>query len=281
MIHDYFTLRRFATQSLLVVAAALAGGGCGERQPKGQVVAVVNGAEITIAELNEEARSRGIAAADDPRARSALLEELIDRKLLVEQARDGKLDQSPEHLLAVRRLEEMALAQQLLAERMGEDAVRPPNSMEEYIRANPNGFENRALVTLDLLQVGEIRDPRLRLALSKARSMEAIEALLAGTAVKPLRRTETWDTATPPSRVQLGTLRLASGDLFILPYEGGLLAGKVIARVPQPVAPEQRLPLARQLIQRQRAERLFEQLVRHARSAAKVSYQADFGPTAS
>jgi len=93
--------------------AALAG--CDGGPVSGQVVAVVDGEEITIPELNAEARARGLVIGTDRALRDRVLQDLIDRKLLVQAALDRKLDRTPDHLLAKRRSDEMLLANELIA----------------------------------------------------------------------------------------------------------------------------------------------------------------------
>jgi hypothetical protein len=97
-----------------IIACFLLGAGCEQAGPRGQVVAVVNGEEITTAALNEEAKARNILDAARPAVRAALLQDLVDRKLLAQKAIEQKLDRSPRHLVAVEGMKEVLLAQDLL-----------------------------------------------------------------------------------------------------------------------------------------------------------------------
>src|SRR4051812_43089213 len=109
-------------RTLLIGSAAtlaFVSASCNKAEPKGQVVAVANGEEITVAELNEEARSRGLSIGNDSAARGRVMRDLVDRKLLAQQAVRDKIDRSPEHLITARRLNELLLAQELVAARRG------------------------------------------------------------------------------------------------------------------------------------------------------------------
>lgn len=68
------------------LAVALAVSGC-QKKAEGQTVAVVNGEEITAGELNDAmSNDQSLAGASTKDARTAELQKLVDRKLLVQQA---------------------------------------------------------------------------------------------------------------------------------------------------------------------------------------------------
>jgi hypothetical protein len=63
------------------------------RKAQGQTVAIVNNEEITAGDLNSELTSASnLAGADTKQARVAVLQKLINRKLLVQQAKSDGLD---------------------------------------------------------------------------------------------------------------------------------------------------------------------------------------------
>jgi len=86
-----------AIAAMLLVAACDKGGSA----PKGQVVAQVNGQDITLSELNAELLANKVPAdSDDKAATQLILQRLIARKLLVEHARDEKLDKNRVYIVA-------------------------------------------------------------------------------------------------------------------------------------------------------------------------------------
>ena len=87
-----------------ILTLALALGAC-HRKAEGQVVAVVNGDEVTSSELNAELQGANLPPdMDKDEARSKVLQSLIDRRLLPQQARAGGLDETPEFLNKQRQL---------------------------------------------------------------------------------------------------------------------------------------------------------------------------------
>lgn len=98
----------------LLLATGLVVAGCSS-EPMGQVVATIDGKEVTRRELQAELDAEGSAFTADPRTRAAALEGVIDRKLLAEAARRALVDRMPTFQAAVLRDRERLLAQSLLA----------------------------------------------------------------------------------------------------------------------------------------------------------------------
>lgn len=127
--------RTIALASLALLAA------CREAQPTGQVLATVDGHDITDTELAAEAR-----AAPAPRAE--LLERLIDRALLASAAHRREADLSPTYLADMRRARALLLADslrwQIAAHLPAPDDMRA----RAYVAAHPWAYADRAQVTL-------------------------------------------------------------------------------------------------------------------------------------
>src|SRR5437763_8427667 len=92
-----------------VVACAILVSGC-QRKAEGQTVAVVNGQEITVPELNFALGQAKIPESADKNAvRSQILQQLVDRQLLADQAKSEGIDKSPEYLNRQRQADEQLL----------------------------------------------------------------------------------------------------------------------------------------------------------------------------
>ena len=256
------------------VPLLLALAACSEAVPQGQVIAVVDGTEVTLAELNEEGRSRGLDIANDRGNRDALLRELVERKLLVKQAEAREVDRSPDFLLAERRMREILLGQQLLAKAAREKGPVTDNQLRRFIAANPLAFGAREVVRVEAATLTPPPALPLRQALAQAPNRAAMQRLLAGAKVQAAFMAETWDSAAPPH----GLAGWPSGTTFLLERGGALVVGQVLARQPQPVPPDQQLPVARAMVERQRAEQALATIVDAARETAEISYQPDYAP---
>jgi EpsD family peptidyl-prolyl cis-trans isomerase len=261
-----------------IAASFLLAVACDQGAPKGQVIAVVNGDEITIAELNEEARARNVAGANEPAVRGALLQDLIDRKLLAQKAVQEKLGRSQQHLIASHRMKEVLLAQQLLGS--SERGLRPPTETElqAFIDANASAFTRRTILSVDQITFPRPSDPALVRRIEAAETLGAIEALLLQAALPPERLVKTWDSAILPGAVIGRLLASKPGKPFLLPHGNLLIAGEVLSSVAQPMEAEQRLRLANERLMAERKDRWMRQMLERLRAGAQISHQGGFAP---
>lgn len=239
----------------------------------------MNGTEITVAELNEEARARGLPIGHDSALKAALVQELVDRKLLVEAAREAEFDRQPSYLLARRRSDEIILAQQMLAAAIGTGGV-PDGELRKYIAANPAAFEQRALLSVDQLTISAAVPAGLRQALAEAPTTERMQQLASAAGVPTSRTQETVDSANALDPRAQALARLRAGQSFVLQQPGRLVAGKVVSMLPQPVPEEQQLQVARDRLKQQQTQAVLDSMLQELRPGARVQYQPGFEPVA-
>lgn len=136
---------RTVLAGLLTLLAA----GCGS-EPGGQVVATLDGTEITRREVLVEVREAQLAGPD---AERTALERLIDRKLLVAGAREMLVDRSPEFQIGIWRDREMALAA-LMEDRLAAQQPAPDAaSIAQMIAAEPHRYLARKQAVVDRVEV--------------------------------------------------------------------------------------------------------------------------------
>lgn len=129
----------------LALALALLAGACGRSAPApapaGQVVARVDGVEITRRELAFELEAdpqwRGLGGIA---AQRGALAALVERKLLAAAAQRAQVDRDPDFLLARRRMGEQLLAARLADRLADETAVPDEAALDRFIGANPALF---------------------------------------------------------------------------------------------------------------------------------------------
>ena len=87
---------------LLAVSIGLSSCGLGEKKDASQVAAKVNGAEITVHQINQVlSHSTGVTPENADKARKEILEHLIVQELAVAKATDSKLDRTPDVIMAL------------------------------------------------------------------------------------------------------------------------------------------------------------------------------------
>jgi EpsD family peptidyl-prolyl cis-trans isomerase len=129
-------------------AAALAG--CGRKDQavsRGQVVAHVGDEDVTVQELENEFRLANVPVdkQKDPAIVKQVLNELVLRKYLEQQALNAKLDREPGVLLELLRARTQVLASAYLSRQI---AAKPITQIDvdTYIANNPLKFANRKLL---------------------------------------------------------------------------------------------------------------------------------------
>jgi EpsD family peptidyl-prolyl cis-trans isomerase len=263
----------------LLIIALPAVSACSEKKPEGQVVAVVDGEEITIAELNHEAEAQGAGNPSQPAVREAMLQQIIDRKLLASQAAEKGLDRSSDYLLASRRSNETLLASLLMRKVVGTEEPYDAD-IEAFVNKNPAMFAQRRLFVVDQLEFGRPGDPALGRRIEAAKSIDEMEALLAAAGVQRQRARKTWDSAQLPAELTKKLLSLGTGEPFVIVSTNPLIAGQLLSSSAAPVPAKAQRALAAQGLKQERSARSVEAWLENSRKGADIKYQKGFEPRA-
>ena len=131
----------------VLLATVILAAGCGEskdKAPASQTAAKVNGDEVTVHQINAElqraTRGAPLQGANAEAASKRILEGLIDQTLLVQQAKEAKLDRDPTVLQALESARRQILAQAYIDRQA---AASPPtqDEIKAFYAKNPDLFE--------------------------------------------------------------------------------------------------------------------------------------------
>ena len=114
---------------------------------EGQVLARVNGDEISVHQLNfalTQGQARSPSAADQ----AALLDKMIDRQLAIQQALEKKLDRRPEVMLRLEEARRDILAAAYATELSAAVAAPTDGDVANYYRDHPGLFSERKVFRL-------------------------------------------------------------------------------------------------------------------------------------
>jgi peptidyl-prolyl cis-trans isomerase C len=258
--------------------AMLALSGC-KRQATGQVAAVVNGEEITLAELNQEMGGAQTPANVDKKAiQRAALQKIIDRRLVAQVAREDGIDKQPEYLARERQADEMLLIQ-MLGQKLNR-AARVPDAaaIDKYIADNPTTFGQRTLYKLDRIQFMLPKDPTPLQAIKDDHSMDAVIARLNSLGIKFERGPSGLDSAQIPPPVLARIKALPPGEPFAVPSGNTMSVAVITGSEQQPFVGADARPVALERLRVQNLQTTLAERLKAARSSAKIEYQQGFSP---
>jgi EpsD family peptidyl-prolyl cis-trans isomerase len=260
--------------SFAACAIVLAAAGCKAHAPTGQVVATVNGKEITGQDLLAEARASGAQGHQDPRP---ILQRVIARELLAQYAHDHKLDAYPGYPSDVLRIQQTFLAQKTL-----QTVVKPPTTpsasdIAAFETAHPYMFANRMRLQTDQIRFQTADNMK---SLAGVGDMQALVSRLKSLNTPFDRQTRTLDTAQLPAPLADKIVAAPTGELLLI-REGETVLGIVVqARDPVAAPPDQQAAIAAQLMAAASNQSQVDAEVNRLRAQAKITYQPNFAPPA-
>lgn len=278
------------TSGLVVVgvSAALLLGGCdqikkltGGGKPSGQVVATVNGAEITSLELRSELGGFG---SRDPEvmklAQQQALQQIIMRKLLAQEAKKEKLDKSTDYTLQQHRAEEGLLAG--LYQRKISAAIAQPDrqAAQSYVAGHPDMFGNRRVYFVNqvIAAPNNVAPDRLR----PLKTLDAVRALMEAEGIQYQENAVVLDTlSTNPDLVALIN-RMPANEIFVVPQQGSLIFNQITGQRATPFQGDMANAYATNVLRTTAAQTTFAKKIEAIRKAAesKIVYSDAYKPPA-
>jgi len=245
--------------------------------PKGQVVATVDGQEVTLAELQAEL---GGNASAPKAAQQAALQRIIARDLLAKAAHDQKLDQTPEFAVLLQRAKS-DLAASLLERKMAGE-VPPPtkDDADRFVEDHPTMFAQRQLIVLDQVQAPPSRDINLLRALQPLKDLGQAEQTLDSRGVPHQRTMTTLDTLNLDPRMAEQIEKATSDDLLIFAGPRSLSVNQVKETHSMPFTGETASQYALRLLTNQRSQEAVQKQAQNIVLAAqdKIKYNPEFQP---
>ncbi len=260
------------------VAAGLLLTGC-HKEPKGQIVAIVNGDEVSQQELNAELQGVKIPdSADRDVLRRQILQRLVDRKLIVQKAREQGLDKTPEFIAQQRRLEENLLVSLLGQKIAGTVPMPDDRDITQYIADNPTQFAGRERLLLDQLQFAAPKDVKKLMVLKDAHSLDEVAEGVKGLGLGFSRGKGVIDTGRLDPQIMAVINKLPPGEPFVLPSNGQYVASVIVGRDSTPTPNNVSRLAAAEMVRRKELVAESRAQVARARTSAEIQYQPGFEP---
>lgn len=260
--------------------------GCGakpenEVSAAGQLVARVNGTEITMQQLGN-ARSPG-----GPGAPLQALDKVIDRELLVQKALEAKLDRDPQVARALDESRRQLLAQAWLEHTAAQRAKPSTEEVRAFYEENPALFAQRRIYRIREIPVAGAADKidllvtQIRGEIVAGRDLDDVAAWLKWRNLKVGAVTGTTQAA---EHLPLGYLpqlaRMREGDLAVFPAGPHAPLGATVVQLVHaqeaPLPEREAAPLIEQYLSGRKRLELAAAEVKRLRGTASIEYVGDF-----
>ena len=273
---------RKAVLLVLIASSVLFVAGCGESKdkPASQSAARVNGDEVTVHQINTELqRAAGgniPQGANTESASKRILEGLIDQTLLVQQAKEAKLDRDP-HVLQLLESSRRQILAQAYIDRLA--AASPPtqDEIKEFYGKNPDLFEKRRVYAFRefLFERNRLTDD-VRNQLNGARSPADIAKVLNAAGIRYRETNSTRPAEALPIEALPRIAQLAKGDSVAFTDQNLANVLMLIDYAVQPVAFERATPMIQQYLVNNKKREIAQAKSKELREKGKIEYIGNF-----
>lgn len=248
---------------------------CDRAPADAQLIARVNGVEISAREIRANGSS-SVAQA---------VEKVIDRELLVQKALEAGLERDPLVKESIDNARRQVLAQAYL-DRAASSATRPsPEEARAFYAENPALFAERRIYRMRELVVSanaELVDA-LRAQAARAADLDELAAWLRGRNARFTAAAETQPAEQLPLAFLPHMARMKAGEIAVFPTPasapystGGATVVQVVHAEEAPLAFEQSKALIEEFLAGRRRLEVATAEVKRLRAAARIEYVAQF-----
>lgn len=257
-----------------MVIAAAGFAACGNKDKKaGQALVRVNGVDITVLQLNTELQRVNVQAGKQEAANKELLESMIDRQLLVEEAMHSKIDRTPEVVQDIERAKSEIIAQAFL--RSITSGVDKPSSAEisDYFQNHPELFSNRKeFVLTQLIIPNKNFSDELSSFINAAKTPEDVAEWMQKHGVQYTRRQAIRSSTDLAPEVVTKLLGLPKGQLFIVSEGDDRVLNAIVDIKDSPINEVNATPLIEQFLTNEKRKSAVRLELANLRSMAKIEY---------
>lgn len=267
---------------LLLVAAPLALVACGSNSeaPTGQVVATVNGEEITTTDLDSELNGATAPTSEGQKQLQRMaLENIINRTILAQAAEEEGMAKGPEFAVIERKARQAALVE-LLQRDIGKNLPQPSaEEVENFVAENPSLFANRKIFVVDQIVVPQVNQQLIQ-ALQPVKTLAEAQAVLHRFNIDGNETVGVIDSLTIPPQAASQIASLPPEEVFIIPSNGAIRINHVRSSQTDPISGQQAQQIAKEMLARQRGQSAMQNSLGERIKAGRtnVKYNDAFAP---
>jgi peptidyl-prolyl cis-trans isomerase C len=250
------------------------------KAPTGQVVATVDGKEITLLEMRSEMNRLGIV---DPNAQKAaqraVVSELVNRRVIANAARKQGLDKTPDFAVQKQQVEDNLLIAALEKKLVDAIPAPTPDEAQRFIAANPNLFADRKIFMMDQLNLAKPGPDTLK-ALTPLHQLDDVEKVLTEQKIAYQKASPKVDALTLDPHLLSSILALPDHEVFIVPNGSGITVSQIKSVTVEPLTGDAATAFAiKALAAQRRSEAVSKQFRSFVQAATqRVVYNKAFAP---
>ncbi len=239
---------------------------------KTQIVARLDGREITISDLRSEQARLGLSP-NDVNAERIALDSIVNRALLTTAARAAKIHRRPEALRRMAMAREQALADIYIT-----TVSQPPEptleEVEDFVAQNPSLFRERRIYTFSVLTMPSdaFDQERLTPLFDEANSFAALSKQLKKSNIRFSEAPLAQPSNVFPEAVRSQLAQYGVNDNIVITGEIDTQIMKIDAITPSPIPMREALALARRVVMRQSAQTRAENILASLKKKSTLTY---------
>lgn len=281
--------RNLGVGVVLAGVAALAGTSmltaCGKddkKLPATQVAARVNGAEISVHQVNDVlAKAQGVTAQNAERAKREILDRLIDQQLAIEQAEAARLDRNPNVMRAIEAAKREIIARAHLDQIASGVAKATAEEVRKYYAEHPELFSARRVYSLQEILAGADARPVLEKMVAQHRTMQEITGALEAAKIPFAANAGVRAAEQIPLPLAARLHGVKDGQTALFDVPEGVAVMHVVASQTQPVAEDKARPSIEAFLTNQRKAETVSAHLKSLRDKAKIEPMGEFAQAAS
>jgi len=219
-----------------------------------QVLAKVNGDEVTVEQLHAE-MSKISPSLESAEAAKKMLASLIDRQLLVQEALKFNLDRAPEVIQAIESSKAQIYAQAYMAKKLAKLEAVSDDEVEGFVSNHPDMFKHRKLFkTIDVAFTND----GLRLDVESMErhitTLESLETELRAKNIVYDKSNSQFLTDRLPLDILPRISHLKQGDLLFVHNDHSIVVKSIDSILDRPLSNALAMSAARKLLTQQKKQ---------------------------
>jgi EpsD family peptidyl-prolyl cis-trans isomerase len=264
---------------LLAMSIGLSACGLGEKKDSSQVAAKVNGAEITVHQIDQVlSHTPGVTTENVDKARKEILEHLIVQELAVAKAIDSKLDRTPDVVMAIDASRRDILARAYFNQVAGASSTVETTEIRRYFDDHPELFSQRRIYSLTDIAVQ--RDDKLIAPLQEMaannKPMQEIAKWLKENGTNFEANNYTNAAEQLSLEILPSLAKLADGQTAVIVAGQVVHVINVVKSRQEPVDFATASPQIQKYLSSERGQKLISGEIKMLRDSAKVEYLGEF-----